>query len=72
MVKATEFEEATGIDRGKVRRDVAVHATNGEQLNVATPSEVEHGDCVIDPHVGVEQDLSAFHKGVIIGVSGVD
>jgi hypothetical protein len=49
-----------------------VHATNGEQLNVATPSEVEHGDCVIDPHVGVEQDLSAFHKGVIIGVSGAD
>jgi hypothetical protein len=33
---------------------------------------VEHGDRVVDPHVGVEQDLSAVHRGVIIGVSGVD
>jgi hypothetical protein len=24
---------------------------------------VEHGDRVVNPHVGVEQDLSAFHKG---------
>jgi hypothetical protein len=67
IVKTAEFKEATGIDRGKVRRDVAVHATNGEQLNVAAPSEVEHGDRVIDPHVGVEQDFSAFHTGECTG-----
>jgi hypothetical protein len=30
---------------------------------------VEHGDRVIDPHVGVEQDFSAFHKGVSVRVS---
>jgi hypothetical protein len=40
-----------------------VHTTNGEKFNVAAPSEVEHGDRVIDPHVGVKQDLAAFHKG---------
>jgi hypothetical protein len=30
---------------------------------------VEHGDRVIDPHVGVEQDFSAFHKGESVRVS---
>jgi hypothetical protein len=29
---------------------------------------VEHGDRVIDPHVGVEQDFSAFHKGGVYGL----
>jgi hypothetical protein len=68
IVKATEFEKPTGVDCGKVRRDVAMHAANSEQLNVAAPSEVEHGDRVIDPHVGVEQDFSAFHKGGVYGL----
>jgi hypothetical protein len=30
LVEAAEFKEATSVDGGKVRRDVAVHAPNGE------------------------------------------
>jgi hypothetical protein len=33
---------------------------------------VEHGDRVVNPHVGVEQDLAAVHRVVIIEVGGVD
>ena len=67
VVEAAELKEATSVDGGEVSGDVAVHATNGDQFNVAAPSEVEHGDRVIDPHVGVEQDFSAFHWGEFTG-----
>ena len=69
IVEAAELEEATSVDGGKVSGDVAVHAANGDQFNIAAPSEVEHGDRIIDPHIGVEQDLSAFHKGESLRVS---
>ena len=63
IVKATEFKKPTSVNRGKIRRDVAVHTANGEEFDVAAPGEVEHGNRVINPHVGVEQDFSAFHTG---------
>ena len=69
VVEAAELEEATSVDGGKVSGDVAVHAANGNQVNIAAPSEVEHGDRIIDPHVGVQQDLAAFHKAVSVRVS---
>jgi hypothetical protein len=63
VVETAELKEATGVGGGKIRGDVAVHTTNGEKFNVAAPSEVEHGNRVINPHVGVQQDLSALHRG---------
>ena len=44
-----------------------MHTANGEKFNVAAPGEVEHGDRVIDPHVGVQQDFAAFHEGECTG-----
>jgi hypothetical protein len=67
VVETAELKEATGVGGGKVRGDVAVHTADSEKFNVAAPSEVEHGDCIIDPHVGVEQDFSAFHEGECTG-----
>ena len=67
VVEAAELKEATSVDGGEVSRDVAVHTANGDELYVAAPSEVKHGDRVIDSHVGVEQDFSAFHEGECTG-----
>jgi hypothetical protein len=53
VVEPAQFKQAASIDGGEVRGDVAMHAANSDEFDIAAPSKVEHGDRVIDPHVGV-------------------